>query len=180
MKAGFGKAVSKSCSVVSQPQSVRRPANVVAVTDKDRRANQNKQADCNQQPGSATGALPFFQSDSPQRAENDDSGHRQCPTGELVPSHLCLAHGVKEKLLVPGRAGKGSLEQAKDESRVPSLRLCVHLWFGYFARRECRLDFLLPVELSSELVVLTFLVFRFCTAERCGGQSARFELGAKH
>src|SRR4030042_526393 len=48
--------------------------------------------------------------DAPERAENDDAGHVNRPAGEFVLAHLRLAHGVEEKLQVPGDSGQGAEE----------------------------------------------------------------------
>ena len=81
-----------------------------------------KQAERHQQPGLAARAFPFFQRDTPQRAEDDDAGHVQRPTGEFVSSHLGLAHGVEEKLHVPGGA-RESREQIVGKHRGSDFRL---------------------------------------------------------
>ena len=82
-----------------------RSANVVPVTDNDRRRNQYQQAQGDQQLGSDTGTVPLFEGNTPQGAEDDDAGHVQRPTGKFEAPHLRLAHGVEEKLHVPGGSG---------------------------------------------------------------------------
>jgi hypothetical protein len=94
------------CGVSYWPLKSRRrtsvcAANVISVADNHRRGDQYQQAQHDEEHCSGTGALPFFQSNTPQGAEDDDAGHMQCPTGELKAAHLRFPHGVKEKLHVP-------------------------------------------------------------------------------
>src|SRR5579872_7562983 len=76
----------------------------------------------------AAGAVPFAKCDSPKCAENDDARHVKRPTGELVGSHLCFAHGVEEKLHVPGdacqRAEKVICKHARAHSFFGCTGLC--------------------------------------------------------
>src|SRR6202521_3779641 len=105
-----------------QSKLAGRPANVVAVAYDYGGTYQNQQAECHQKFGSSARASPLFQSDAPQCAENDDAGHVQRPTGELVPSHLGLTHGVEEKLHVPDGA-RESREQIVGKHRGPDSRV---------------------------------------------------------
>ena len=56
--------------------------------------------------GSLAGSFPLVEINAPQRAENDDAGHVQAPTGKAKLSHLGLAHGIEEELHVPASAGQ--------------------------------------------------------------------------
>src|SRR5271157_1207465 len=80
----------------------------VAVADDHGRSDEHEQGKSDETPGVPAGSRPFPQRDSPEGAEDHDAGHVQSPARELEPSHLGLAHGVEEKLEVPGRARQGA------------------------------------------------------------------------
>ena len=84
----------------------QRYADVISIADNHGRTHQYQQAEYDEEFGAASGTLPLVQRNPPQSAEDDDAGHVQSPTGKLVSSHLGLAHGVEEKLHVPGGAGE--------------------------------------------------------------------------
>src|SRR5450755_73500 len=84
------------------------PPQVIPIPDDDRGRHQHKQARRDQKPGTRADALPFVQRNSPERAEDNDAGHVQRPTGKLEGAHLGFAHGVEEELHVPGGAGEGA------------------------------------------------------------------------
>ena len=67
------------------------------------------------------GPLPLLEHNAPERAEDDDAGHVERPTGELVFAHLCLAHAVEEELHVPDHAREGG-EQVVGQQRDGSAR----------------------------------------------------------
>ena len=88
----------------------------IAVADNHCRTDEQKQSEAKKTHGWGPGAAPFPQSESPESAENDDAGHVEGPTGESIFAHLGFAHGVEEKLKVPGGAGEGR-EQVIGEHR---------------------------------------------------------------
>src|SRR6185437_2520627 len=88
----------------SLPQS-----DIIAITNDDCRADEQGQGQCKQPACTNARSLPLFQSDSPEAAEDDDAGHMQRPTGELVPSHLGFAHGVEVELKIP----RGAVQSAE-------------------------------------------------------------------
>ena len=55
-------------------------------------------------------AFPFVENPAPHRTEDDNAGHVQGPRGKAELAHLGLAHGVKEELKIPSRAGQGAEE----------------------------------------------------------------------
>ena len=83
---------------------------IVAVADDDGGGDENEEAERDEQFCFGAGAFPFLERDAPQRAEDDDAGHVEGPTGKFEAAHLGFAHGVEEKLEVPGGAGEGGEE----------------------------------------------------------------------
>ena len=88
-------------------------AEIVAVADDDGGSDENEQAESDEELCFCAGAFPFLESDAPERAEDNDAGHVESPTGEFEAAHLRFAHGVKEKLKIPG----GSCESGKEVIR---------------------------------------------------------------
>ena len=86
---------------------------IISITDDEGRGNQKLKPNGDQTARAKTGATPFMDHDPPQSREDDDAGHVQRPTGEIVFSHLGLTHAVKEKLEIPDDAC-GSREQIVD------------------------------------------------------------------
>src|SRR6185437_9623464 len=89
----------------SLPQS-----DIIAITNDDCRADEQGQGQCKQPACTNARSFPLFQSDSPEAAEDNDAGHVQRPTGELVPSHLGFVHGVEKELNIPN----GSCQSSKE------------------------------------------------------------------
>src|SRR5271157_2289313 len=105
---------------------VRIPASVcsrrgqrVAVADDHGRSDEHEQCESDETPGVSAGSRPFPQRDSPEGAEDHDAGHVQGPARELEPSHLSLAHGVEEKLEVPGRARQSAEDIIPEQWDTP-------------------------------------------------------------
>src|SRR5262249_10191686 len=74
---------------------------IVAVSDNYRRRNQKKKRQRQQRSCSDSSTFPFFKSDAPKAAEDDDAGHVQRPAGEAIAVYLTLVHGVEEELEIP-------------------------------------------------------------------------------
>ena len=115
------KAGGKAPGALVDSGGLRERAEVVAVADDGGGRDQHQEAAGDQRFGSAAGASPFVQRDAPQGAEDDDAGHVQGPTGELVRAHLRLAHGVEEELEIPGDAGEGGEEVVVEQGHAGGL-----------------------------------------------------------
>src|SRR5882757_995573 len=77
---------------------------VASVTDNDSRADKQQQAAGDEEARAAAGVLPFLEGDTPEVGEDDDAGHVEGPTGEVVFAHLVGAEGVEKELEVPDDA----------------------------------------------------------------------------
>ena len=61
--------------------------------------------------GRGGNAPPFPEGQAPEVAADDDEGHVQGPTGEVIRAHFGRAHSVEEKLKIPNDPG----ERAKQD-----------------------------------------------------------------
>ena len=95
----------------------------IAVADDDGRGNEHKETVSDEGHGPAVRAATFVQGQSPQRAEDNDGGNVQRPTGESESTYLRLAYAVEENFQLPDEACleriSGSTRQAgqKNQSR---------------------------------------------------------------
>src|SRR5579859_2074508 len=93
--------------VLSAESSVRRsPAPENFRTPRLRLSQQAKTARAREIAWPRGRRPPLSETQSPQRAENDDAGHMQRPARKTITAHLRLAHGVKEKLKIPRGSGQ--------------------------------------------------------------------------
>src|ERR1041384_5606124 len=81
---------------------------IIPVADDHGGRNQHDQTQSHHPVSPPTDAFPLGKEYSQQRSKNDDAGHVQSPTGEIVAAHLRRAHAVKEKLEIPERSGHGA------------------------------------------------------------------------
>ena len=68
--------------------------------------------------GACTGAFPFFKTNSPERAEDNDAGYVEGPAGKFVADHLAFAHSVEEELEVPGGPGQSTKQIVAQHGRA--------------------------------------------------------------
>ncbi len=104
----------------------------ITVADNHRGHHQDGQTEEERGLRFAAASLPLFECDAPQRAEDDDAGHMQCPAGEFEVSHLGLAHAVEEELQVPDTPCQRTehvVTQNRDADRSPLSRLRYVLLF---------------------------------------------------
>lgn len=52
-------------------------------------------------------SFPFMENPAPHRAEYNNAGHMEGPTGKAEFTHLGFAHGVEEKLKIPSDSRNG-------------------------------------------------------------------------
>src|ERR1700722_7260312 len=89
---------------------------VVAVADDDSGGDEKKETNGYKKPGAEAGSTPLFQEETPEGCEDDDAGHVEGPTGEVVLAHPSLPHGVEEELEVPDHSGEGGEDVVVEES----------------------------------------------------------------
>ncbi len=88
---------------------------VVAVAYDDGGTDEKEEACGYQGFGAAAGSAPLLEREAPESGEEDDAGHVEGPTGEVISAHFGLAHGVEEELEVPDDAGERGQDVVEDK-----------------------------------------------------------------
>src|SRR5580704_15609894 len=82
----------------------------ISVADNHCGANEQDQRQGEKTHRRSSRAAPLLETQPPKRAEDDDAGHVQSPTGKAVFAHLGFAHGVEKELEIPGGSGESAPE----------------------------------------------------------------------